>query len=274
MHRDLSVLWSLALGLLASCASDVPGSESEGFETSEVALTETLQGDGPTGVDEPSAAHEVLIASVTTDCDELCVVRQWIDLERYEEVYDVLSGTLEAAPKNVERALLLIEAVMRDELFERALELTDQLVPLVSDIRVLEKRAVASLLSHDVETAAHDFTETIQALQALPPGAQGSICEALTGRCTSPLQREAFAWLGLANAEFNRRNLARATQILDDLSHAREFAGTFEPAVVQFMRALIASKQGDDTAARLYYEATLSDPATRQNTIALPKAWG
>lgn len=243
---------------LLGCAAEVSEADAATWETDESALVEAS-----------TAARVTLKDAVTETCDESCLVRQWIIDERYEEAREVLAAEANRVPDDVETHLLLAATNMRDEMYEKAYELADRLIPVHDDVRLRETRAYASLLAHDVETAAHDFNDTIEALQSFEPETRRIICDAVTGHCAAPMQREAYAWLGLATAEYNRQDLERASEIVDDLMNADAFAGAFEPSAGQFIRALVASKRGDDNTAKAHYEAILAkfpnDPASLVN---------
>ena len=247
----------LFTGLLG-CATEVNEADWATWDTDESALVEAS-----------TAAQVALKGAVTETCDESCLIRQWILDERYDEVREVLAAQVNMAPDDVETHLLPAATNMRDEMYDKAYEMADRLIPVHDDVRLRETRAYASLLAHDVETAAHDFNDTIEALQSFEPETRHTICDAVTGHCAAPTQREAYAWLGLATAEYNRHNLERASEIVDDLMNAKAFVGAFEPSAGRFIRALVASKRGDDETAKSHYEAILAkfpnDPASLVN---------
>jgi tetratricopeptide (TPR) repeat protein len=248
----------VAAFVFAGCGAGVEQADEGSLEVQSAAL-ETHR----------SAAHSSVEAAVTEECGQACVVRQWIADERYAEVRDVLAVDLQKTPADVDLTLLMAAAQFGDELYEDAYDLTSELLREVDDVRLLETRAVASLLAHDVETAAHDFGETIEALQSFSQETRQRICNVVSGRCASPLQREAYAWLGLATAEFNRRNLNRALEIVTDLEETPLFDGLYDPAAVSFIKGLIASRTGDDESAEAFYMAVLeahpNDPGTLVN---------
>ncbi len=189
-------------------------------------------------------------------CDAMCTARTWIDEERYDEAREALARRLVEAPKDVEAVLLLNATDLRDEEYARAYERANAWVTETEDVRVLEQRARASLGADDPETAAEDFRDLISALGDLPK--EQSICNALSGCCHSAAGAQAHAWVGLATAEYNRQDLDRAEEIASRVLSEGPVAEALDPAYGKFVKALIASRRGDDLTAESMYRDILA----------------
>jgi tetratricopeptide (TPR) repeat protein len=263
----LSVGAAVAL-LVSGCAMDAPegdgdlGSVQHGLNAPEQEHVASLD---PALLETPieaqatrTAAAQELEANAET-CDAACMVRHWFSEERYAEAREVLADRLTDAPTDEESALLLASVEIADEEYTSAYGVTDDsLRHAPQSIRLLEKRAMASLLGQDVETAIVDFEALIDQLQTFEGENRQSICDALNGRCTAPLAREALAWMGLATALYNRGDLDRAQSIAFEMLESEAFRDSFNPAYAWFVLGLTHSRRGDDASALTFYEKVLS----------------
>ena len=188
-------------------------------------------------------------------CDGKCPIRQWVDEERYAEAREVLTTELQSKPTDLKTVLLLATVEIFDEEYGAAYDLVQSQLPDAEEkVRLMHKRAVASLLSHDIETAYEDYTELIEEIAqtaAADPGAK--VCNALTERCVPVEAHEVLEWAGMATVEYNRREIDKAETIAEDLlgmSYGGNHFGTF-------VLALAASKRGDDETALKRYRQIL-----------------
>jgi tetratricopeptide (TPR) repeat protein len=226
--------WWLVAGLLAGCAEEAP----------------TTKQAAPVSVEQSLAE-----APTELPCAEACPIREWVAEERYEEAREALKRELRTKPGNLETVLKLTTVDILDEEYEAAhVRASDHLSQAPEKVRLLERRALASLLGHDVETAREDYLELLEELDVDEVASGGAICDPLHGHCASPARFAGQAWVGLATAEYNLGDLAKAEQIARDLLGNREGIQV-DPAFPSFVLALAASKRGDDqTALGLYQE--------------------
>ena len=215
----------------------------------------------------PTAAQEALAQQAEENlCDTVCAVRQWVADERYAEAREVLDAELQDRPEDVETTLLLTSVDLADEEYDAAYARAQASLSSgeQADIRLLERRAQASLRNDDVETAVVDFSDLIDALQSHTD----DICGALSGHCAPPLTHEAHAWIGLATAQYNRGEVAAAETIASDVL-ADSLSEQLDPAHSQFILALTASKRGENELAKAQYNRILrrhpTNPATLNN---------
>lgn len=248
-----------ALGGPEDPADPAFAEEQSGLSLEDPALAQEMAVEEPLLEANVQSAAALELAANAGECDTLCTVRQWLDDERYEEAREVLTERLVDAPTDVDSAVMLATVDIADEEYEAAYALSDDTLRHAPDsVRLLEKRALASLLGHDVETAVVDYESLIEHLQSLDLETQRSICDAGSGRCASPLAREALAWMGLATALYNRGELEQSQAIAADMLESDAFKDVLNPAYPWFVLALNHARRGDDAKALEYYEKVLS----------------
>lgn len=265
---------ALASGFgLSGCVMGAPDrGEEPGLATQESALeVDPTQRAAPAAAElearniEAPTAVQVALAEAGPECDGMCAVREWVSDERYAEAREALESMLDEAPADVPTVVALATVDIRDEEFEDAYALTDNaLRSAPENVQLMEQRARASLLAHDVETATEDYGQLIDTLQQL--GGNAEVCDALTQHCMTPVTKEAHAWVGLATAEYNRGNLDEAHRIATEVL-ADAYRKNIDRAYSDFLLALVAAKRGDESGAMTHYEAVLSRFPNEASTL-------
>ena len=270
MRRMLVALASLSL---VACAAGPPESDSDLRQT-EGALGAAQEADGPAlqragdpaaAVAQSTAVDQALVSAGPT-CDTMCLAKQWVGEERYAEAREALGKRLEGDPSDVAAALALTSVDLLDEEYAAAYDRShawSEVRP--EDVRWLEKRAAASLMSHDVATAVEDYHALIHTLQRSAPDAK--VCGVLMSGCRTVAASEARAWMNLATAHYNQGNLDEAEGIVDDLAAAKDLEGRLDPAYSAFIRALVAAKRGDDAKAMDHYRSILARYPNHSGTL-------
>jgi len=215
----------------------------------------------PAEAAEEAPQHTEAMAEIEANletCDVMCTIDKWVAAERYAEAREVLNKTIDASPEDIAAVLKLGSVNIADEEYQAAYELAqayvDRPVDGAVDLRVMEQRARASLMADDVETAANDYNELLDMLEANEAAAT---------------PREGRAWVGLATANYNRGELEAAENIARDLLSHSAIKDQVDPAHGWFILALAAGKKGDDAVSREYYDKVLArypnEPATLNN---------
>lgn len=277
MRRLFGIGFCVAAISLTGCALGAPedgvgaeealGQEQSGLELESIGQIATA-GLDPELVEQAATAVEAELATqAEQECDSVCAVREWFTEERYDEAREALETELAATPADLEMVLMLATVELADEEYSAAYALTDDhLRAAPGSVRLMEKRAAASLLADDVATAAEDYTQLIEQLQTQPEDIR--LCDAMTTHCATSIRREAKAWVGLATARYNQGELAEAESIARDVL-GNDLEGRIHPAYSEFILALSTAKRGDDEASMAHYEAILesipNEPATLNN---------
>ena len=261
----------LLAGSLASCAMDAPeadqfGEQQSGLQADPAAVAaagmDPLAVVNPAMVEPITAAIQEVETNALDACDTMCTVRAWYTEERYDEAREVLSQELTAAPENIETALALAQVEIADEEYGTAYALVDDALRGEHDVRLLEKRAISSLMAHDVATAAEDYNELLDELEAIDD-ANMSICSAMSGTCQKKSVTEAQAWAGLAATEYNRGKLDAAERIAEQVLQG-DLKGSIDPAHAEFILALTSAKKATTarrwTTTKRFWRATPKSP--------------
>jgi tetratricopeptide (TPR) repeat protein len=248
--RLRAIRWTVWLALLpfAACA---PAPEDDGFGTES-------QGGELAALSSPlELAEATELARVPMGRAALASeVRTLVFQERFAEAREILETRLADDPADIDATLLLTAVDLLDEEYEAA-HMTAQtwLEWEPGELRLLERRAMASLLAHDVETAKVDYQELIEALGRAEQ--QAKLCEPLTQCCHPVAARIADAKVGLATAHYNLGQLDHAEELARGLLAQAAADATIDPTAAHFVLALSASKRGELDRALALYEAVL-----------------
>lgn len=191
-------------------------------------------------------------------CDTDCPITDWIAEERYAEAREALTARLDADPDDIEALMQLARVEILDEEYEVAYAAVQERLAVAPELRLMELRAMASLMAGDVATALIDFNELMDAIDE----ADG---DPLAGM--PRLVREARAQAGLATAHYNSRNLDDAESLAGDVLELAAEDGRLDPSSARFVLALSASKRGDDTTALSHYQWILNRHPNHPGTL-------
>jgi tetratricopeptide (TPR) repeat protein len=248
-----------AVGKIASELSALPA---------ETPVTQALAASAQAGGDAMSAQSAGSVGRAGAPvCDAVCNAKSWIGEQRYAEAREALERHLVQRPADVDAAIMLTATDIADEEYASAYERASAFLDEQHDVRLAEKKALAGLLADDVATAAIDYKDLISDLRDEPEGS--SVCDPISGACQTPVEREGLAWVGLATAEYNGRNLDEAEKIATQILGKGRLEGTIDVAYGQFISALVSSQRGDHDAALENYQAILArfpnEPGTLNN---------
>ncbi len=199
---------------------------------------------GCDGVEPETDTATAAAGLAAEQCDGECPVAEWIVEERYEEAREVLQTRLDVSPRDLESVLLLATVELLDEEYEQAHAVVqDEIDQENYDVRLLQKRAVASLGSHDLEGALEDFAELLE--------------ELANPELEAHPAQEAAAWSGLATVQYNRGELDEAESIAQDLIDLAKSERQVDAAYGEFVMGLTSAKRGDDESAGAHYASIL-----------------
>ncbi|HIN86842.1 MAG TPA: tetratricopeptide repeat protein [Myxococcales bacterium] len=202
------------------------------------------------------------------ECDLMCTVKRWVGEERYAEAREVLETEVEESPLKIENVVALTSVNIMDEEYSKAYEWAQTYIDEgFSNIRLMENRAVASMLGHDVETAFEDFRVLIAKLQSMIQKSETSICDPLQNYCTSPERHEARAWVNLATVQYDRGQLDEAEKIAKNLLEDKDMRTRVSPTHGEFLLALIAGKRNKDHEAKERYARILERHPTAPGAL-------
>lgn len=199
---------------------------------------------GCDGVEPETDTATTTAGLAAEQCDGECPITEWILEERYDEAREVLQSRLEAAPRDLESVLLLATVELFDEEYEEAHAVVqDEIDQDNYDVRLLQKRAVASLGSHDLEGALEDFAELLE--------------ELANPELEAHPAQEAAAWSGLATVQYNRGELDEAESIARQLVERARSEQRVDAAYGEFVLGLTSAKRGYDDDAKAHYASIL-----------------
>jgi tetratricopeptide (TPR) repeat protein len=207
-----------------------------------------------------SEAKETLEQNLVNEpeCGFMCNIKRWVNDELYAEAREVLETEIDNDPSNLDNVVALTSVDIRDEEYSQAYRWAQTYIEEgFSNISLMENRAVASMLNHDMETAFEDFRSLISRLQSMAKDTETTVCHPLHNYCSTPEQREAHAWANLATVQYNRGNLDEAEQIAKDLLENKEIGQHVSSLHSEFVLALTAAKRNNDQEAKTRYERIL-----------------
>lgn len=269
------VLWISSLALLACEApvDDAVGGFSEQSDLSGQEMTHvhaTLNRVADQTVESAPADFPATApgAHETSGLDWLRHVRDLLRQERYEEAREVLISVQSNTPDDPAVVLILSGLELLAENYSEAYGVADAFLSEYPEhYQVLKRRATASLLGHDIETALVDFQALVAQAERKVRSRAADVCDPLSACCQSIETELAEAKTGLATVQYNFGDLDNAERLASDVVDNTHDRGVASAA--KFVLALSASKRGQDDAALSHYQQILSvfpgNPAVLNN---------
>lgn len=248
-----------AAGVLALAACEPPGDRGEGVSTIEAELVaqgdEGLEAVAPVELADPALLTEPAPGAPALEGRDLLDHVRWlVSQERYPEARELLQAQVEAQPQDVTTTLVLAGVDLLDESYRSAYDLSDAALAVApGDVRLMQTRALASLLDLDVATALEDYKELVSAMKRLAEAEGATVCQPISQCCATAPEALADALIGLATAHYNLGDLDAATDLADTVFGMRGI----NPVGAHFVMALVQSKRGDDAAALASYQTIL-----------------
>lgn len=214
--------------------------------------------------DAPATQREAILETMSIWDD----VRPLIRNERFAEARTLLEARLAEDPEDIETTLLLTAVDLLDEKYESAYDLAHAWLEFApTEVRLMERRALAALLSHDVDAAVTDYEELLDTLDTLE--ADRTACSALSGACETVVAQQMSAQAGLAAAHFGAGDLDQATVVANEAMALARQNVELDPSEAEFAKALTEANQGNLDNAKALYQSILdrhpTNPATLNN---------
>ncbi|NUN16179.1 MAG: tetratricopeptide repeat protein [Myxococcales bacterium] len=259
------LLWFSSLALLA-CEAPMDqdsGGFSENYELPDETLASShgaLRADTDSTRDSSGYQSQAVINNIspTSTPDWFHQVRTLIREERYDEARDLLTSAQSKTPNDPTIVLILSGVELLAENYSDAYQIADTfLSEHPQDYPVLKRRAMASLMGHDIETAVVDFQALVVSAERHLTNRTADVCDPLSACCQSMETELAEAKTGLATARYNLGDLDAAERLASDVLNTADDRGVAGAA--KFVLALSASKRGKDDTAFSLYQDVLND---------------